>query len=336
MAKHGAEEEYPWDSYDSDTRRSTLAIRMPSVSDMSSGGASRGSILSLPSSNEEPRCKDDINISHVRLSTAVASGVVSLLERDEYMPVTIPEILRVGNKSPLPSRSAFNPFRKPSISYEPIPAVALRQTANTGSKRLSTKRNGSFLARGHKSIPEEDIDMGLLNSAMPMGYSKANTTGIRGFDEQEHPILSPSADATFDIASLADPTTEAQVRDAKLQEAAGILTGGLGAGLKPDATLTSRDLLASRPMTPQSPLTSQFSLSPVSLTRRMTRRISRQGSGLGQQTTLRDLGQIEANKRGEIIEVIMEEEPANPATISEESEQAREPATREGPFVDSK
>lgn len=178
--------------------------------------------------------------------------------------------------------------------------------------------------------------MSLLGSAMPMGLSKQKTAyGTDGADEREEaPILSPSANAAFDISSFTGPMTEAELREVNRQEAGGILTGGLGAGLKPDATLTSSDLLANTPTTPQTPLTPQFPLSPVSLTRRMTRRIPGRGSVLARQPTLREMGQIEANKRGEIIEVIMEEEPAGQPE-SGESEQPKEPPPREEPAVDS-
>ena len=339
MAQHGAGDGYPWDSYDSNPKQPNLASRVSSVSGVSSGEASRGSVVSLPSPNEESQSTDEIDISHVPLSSAVGSGVVSPIERHGQMSAMLPETLRVGNPPSQSIRSAFNPFRKPSVSYEPITDASSRQTGRTASKRFSTMKRGSFIAGRHRSIPEEDIDMSLLGSATPMGYSKQTTAGIDEVDEREHPILSPSADAAFDISSFAGPMTEAELRSANRQEAAGILTGGLGAGLKPDATLTSKDLLASTPTTPQSPTTFHLPLSPVSLTRRMTRTISGRGSGLARQPTLRDLGQIEANKRGEIIEVILEEEPAGqPESLeqTEQTEQAHDPSPEEEPFVDSK
>jgi hypothetical protein len=191
-----------------------------------------------------------------------------------------------------------------------------------------------LLAGRHGSIPEEDFDMNLLSSAMPMGLSEQRTAyGNDGADEREEaPILSPMANAAFDISSLTGPMSEAEWKEINRQEAAGILTGGLGAGLKPDATLTSSDLFASAPPTPQTPLTSQFPLSPVSLTRRMTRRISGRDSALARQPTLREMGQIEANKRGEIIEVIMEEEPAREQSESaKQPEQTKEPPGEEPP-----
>jgi len=62
-------------------------------------------------------------------------------------------------------------------------------------------------------------------------------------DEREDaPIVSPMG-IGFDVSSFTGPPqNEAQLREATQQEAAGILTGGLGAGLKPDTTITSTDL----------------------------------------------------------------------------------------------
>lgn len=343
MAHFGDVGGYPWDAYDPDTRRPALGHRISSVSDVSSGGESRGSVVSLPSPTAEDfhsSSMDEIDISHVRLSSAGASEIVSPIERHGRMAAMLPETLRVGAATPPPSnRSSFNPFRKPSVSYEPIADGSSRRpsySGKNGSKRFSTKRKGSLLAGRHGSIPEEDIDMSLLGSAMPMGLSRQKTAyGADGTDEQEEaPTLTPMTNAAFDISSFTGPMTEAELREVNRQEAAGILTGGLGAGLRPDATLTSSDLFANAPPTPQTPLTPQFPLSPLSLTRRMTRRISGRGSGLTRQPTLRDLGQIEANKRGEIIEVIMEEEPAKDQPEQPEQLERSVQPPGEGPSVD--
>lgn len=331
MAHHGSGDGYPWDAYDPDTRgRPNMRHRISSVSDVSPGGEGRGSVVSLPSPSSEAyrsNSTEEIDISHVRLSSP-GDSVVSPIERHSQISAMLPETLRVGGATPPPSnRSSFNPFRKPSVSYEPISEGSSRRSSlsgKTGSKRFSMKRKVSLLAGRHGSIPEEEIDLSLLGSAMPMGLLKQKTAyGTEDADEREEvPILSPMANAAFDISSFTGPMTEAELREFNRQEAAGILTGGLGAGLKPDATLTSSDLFLSAPSAPTTPVTPQFPLSPVSLTRRMTRRISGHGSGLARTPTLRDLGQIEANKRGEIIEVIMEEPLRE---ISQSAEQVDQP-----------
>jgi len=314
MAHHGSETGYPWDAYDPDTRtRPNIGQRLSSVSDVSSGGQSRNSIVSLPSPSEPLRSTDEIDISHVRLSPR-EEHAVSPIERHNRMTARLPEGLRAGNATPsLPNRS-FNLFRKPSVLYEPLSAGTSRQSSllgRDGAKRFSTKRKSSLLAGRHRSIPEEEIDMSLLGSAAGMGLAEQDTE-YRGIGQREEEApTSPIASGAFDLSSFLGPMTAAEIKEANQQEANGILTGGLGAGLKPDATLRSTDLLANAPLTPATPLGPQSPLSPISLTRRMSRRISGRGPGLTRAPTWRDLGQSEANKRGEIIEVIMEEEQSS-------------------------
>lgn len=339
MAHYGAGDGYLWDAspaYEPHTRsQPNMGYRISSISDMSSGGESRGSVGSLPSPSSEPyrsNSTDEIDISHVRLSPTGDSDVVSPIERHGNISAMLPETLRVGTP-PMPNRSSFNLFRKPSVSYEPISEGPLRRSSlagKSGSKRFSAKRKVSLLSGRHGSIPEEEIDMSLLGSAMPMGRT---TYGREEADEEREqaPILSPMANTAFDISSFTGPMTEAELREVNRQEAAGILTGGLGAGLKPDATLTSSDLFAHAPPTFENPV---MPLSPMSLTRRMTRRISGRGSGLARVPTLRDLGQSEANKRGEIIEVIMEEEPLREETQSTEQIERSQPPPGGEPPVD--
>jgi hypothetical protein len=179
------------------------------------------------------------------------------------------------------------------------------------SKRYSDRRRSSLLHMRHGSIPEaEEYDMSLLGSAMPMAFGKDKTTyGALEEDEREEaPILSPMG---FDVSSFTGPPqNEEQLREVNRQEAAGILTGGLGAGLRPDTTITSTDLIANAP-----PIT------PTGLSRRMSFRTpsfrspSFRAQGLGRTSTVRELGQIEANKRGEIIEVIVEESTVEEPTV---------------------
>ncbi|EHL03726.1 hypothetical protein M7I_0373 [Glarea lozoyensis 74030] len=92
-----------------------------------------------------------------------------------------------------------------------------------------------------------------------------------------------------------NPKNEAEWKAINQKEKDGQLTGGLGAGWTPDETLTSTDLLAKAPPTPTTP----------SLVRRFTLGSAR----IGRAPTLRNLAQIEANKSGKVIEVILETEP---------------------------
>jgi hypothetical protein len=100
MAHHGSGSGYPWDAYDPDTSsRPHMGHRISSISYMSSGGESRGSVVSLPSPTSEgfrSNSTDEIDISHVRLSPAADSDVVSPIERHGRMAAMLPETLRVG------------------------------------------------------------------------------------------------------------------------------------------------------------------------------------------------------------------------------------------------
>lgn len=141
--------------------------------------------------------------------------------------------------------------------------------------------------------------MSLLGAAMPMGMA-SHKTAYASVDEEdpEATVLSPMG---FDVSSfLGPPQNEQQLREVNRQEAAGILTGGLGAGWKPDTTIRSTDLYANAPVTPKT---------PGGLSRGMSFRSPsfKRNPGLTRKQTVRELGQIEANKRGEIIEVIVEE-----------------------------
>lgn len=316
MDHHDLGDGYPWDEFDPTSKRPrSLTHKISSISDVSSrgtptGSSHRGSTVSLPSPSEEgryhPYSKDEeFDVSHVRVSSQ--NDAPPPVERHTRMSMTLPPQLRVGTP-PNTSSKIFKPFRKSSVSYEAIASTsedtAKRNSSGaTGSKRFSTKRKGSLLSGRHGSIQEEEIDMSLLGSAMPMGFSGQNTSyGSLGEEEREGaPMLSPTESGAYDISSLTgpmSPQTEAQLKELNRQEAAGILTGGLGVGLKPETTITSKDLYANVPQTP---------LSPVKPSRRASRRISFRNPGLARAPTLRDLGQNEANKRGEIIEVIVED-----------------------------
>jgi hypothetical protein len=309
MDRNDSRDGYP--GHDSGSDRPALGHRISSILDISSQdlshGGHRDSVISLPSpSSEGPRFRseEESDISHVRLSSAGSSSVTSPIDRSSRhsrLSMLLPGTLRVGSPTS-PSSRGFNPFsRTANTSYEPLEGSSRSSSSNrTGSKRFSATRKSSFLAiQKHGSIPEE-IDMSLLESSMPMGFSKQNTTYVTdaGDAREDAPMVSPE-NGTFDISTFTgpmSPQSEAQLRELNRQEASGILTGGLGVGLKPETTISSSDLYANAPQIPISP-------APV------THRMSFRKTGLVRAPTLRDLGQHEANKRGEIIQVIMEEEP---------------------------
>ncbi|KAL2127445.1 hypothetical protein VTI74DRAFT_10706 [Chaetomium olivicolor] len=99
----------------------------------------------------------------------------------------------------------------------------------------------------------------------------------------------------FDFTNTLGPTNkadEAFINAFQEQEAQGKLTGGLGLGIRTDMTVTESTLLAS---------------SPVS-ERPLSRTLSRVSRPLSRAETVKRLAQSEANRRGEVIEVVMDED----------------------------
>ncbi|KAH6649846.1 hypothetical protein F5144DRAFT_588472 [Chaetomium tenue] len=143
----------------------------------------------------------------------------------------------------------------------------------------------SHAHKHHEAIPEEDgADLGLVNSA----------ASIDGGDT-EKPSIRVTSVPMFDLTHTLGPTTKADedfLKALQQQEAHGKLTGGLGLGIKTDMTVTESALLAASPVAER----------PLSRTFSRARPVSR-------AETLKRLGQSEANKRGEVIEVVMEDAP---------------------------
>ncbi|KAK3325443.1 hypothetical protein B0H66DRAFT_124262 [Apodospora peruviana] len=172
-----------------------------------------------------------------------------------------------------------------SGGYEPVrsPGEASTSPQRRPSRGLG---HGISLRKHHETIPEEEdgIDLGLLiKAAAPMG------------EELPTPIAKDSP--AFDLGSTLGPSTTADdafARTLQAHEAQGKLTGGLGVGIKPDAILTASALLATSPIAERPPSGLPFS----QLDRPM-----------GRHNTIKQLAQSEANKRGEVIEVISEEDP---------------------------
>ncbi|GKT90832.1 DUF3433 domain protein [Colletotrichum tofieldiae] len=148
------------------------------------------------------------------------------------------------------------------------------------SSQASRRMSHATSRRGQATISEEEHDLSLLRSAAPIGQSSQYESVL-----DNEPI--------FDVTAALGPMgyqDEAFVKRLQEQEASGRLTGGLGAGFRPDTTIQGKDLMAS----------------PTSPKRSLTRSFSRRPS-LGRRATIKNRGQDEANKRGEVIEVIMEE-----------------------------
>jgi len=136
----------------------------------------------------------------------------------------------------------------------------------------------------HEAIAEEEYDLSLLKSAAPMGQ-----------DPSREPLRTPSSpdSPAFDPTSTLGPMgfQDAEfIRKLQEEEAKGHLTGGLGTGLKMDTRVFGSQLLSQ----------------PANLQRSLTRRLtSRQPQT--RSAFLRDLGQDEANRRGQVIELVIDE-----------------------------
>ncbi|KAI1199641.1 hypothetical protein F5X97DRAFT_113998 [Nemania serpens] len=146
----------------------------------------------------------------------------------------------------------------------------------------------SFRARVQETIHEdESIDMALLGAAVPPAQSAPYSAVPK--DEPYEPA--------FDMTSFSGPMgaqDQAFLTSLQEQEANGRLTGGLGQGEAPNATIKREHLVSAGP----------------SLARSFTRSLSMQRiSASSARPSWRSLGQEEANKRGEVIEVIVEQQP---------------------------
>ncbi|KAG7288615.1 hypothetical protein NEMBOFW57_004969 [Staphylotrichum longicolle] len=171
-----------------------------------------------------------------------------------------------------------------SIGYSPI--------SSTGDAPPSYKpsRSHTHTHRHHAPIPEEDgMDLGLVRSAASIGVGEE-------MEKSEYTNTRVTSIPMFDFTNTLGPTTkadEAFVKALQEQEAHGKLTGGLGLGIKTDMTVTESALLAASPVAE----------------RPLSRTFSRAGRRMSRTETVKRLGQSEANKRGEVIEVVLEEDP---------------------------
>ncbi|KAL0465499.1 hypothetical protein QR685DRAFT_548438 [Neurospora intermedia] len=158
---------------------------------------------------------------------------------------------------------------------------------NRHSQGRSFAARAAHLNRRHDAIPEEDgIDLGLIQSAAPLGGSPAPA-----------PVPYLRVEPVFDVSAALGPSTDADdkfIRSLQEQEAQGKLTGGLGAGIRTDAVVTESALLATSPISDRG----------SSMRRSFTRAAAR----LSRHDNVKQLAQQEANKRGKVIEVVMDDD----------------------------
>lgn len=177
-------------------------------------------------------------------------------------------------------------------SYAPVSG-----SSGPPSRRPSRgSRMPSLRQPAHDTINEEEYDLSLLSTAAPMGTTPMRTTPT-GKSSQYAPIVEEEDDdfTGFDLTAALGPTTAQDadfLRKLEEEEAKGKLTGGLGMGIQPEAIVRDADLLSS-------PMHGQNNPSRTFTRRNPTKR-------LGRHETIRHMGQDEANRRGEVIEVILD------------------------------
>ncbi|KAH0498254.1 hypothetical protein TgHK011_005517 [Trichoderma gracile] len=201
--------------------------------------------------------------------------------------------------SPASWTGSFSYAGAGGAGYAPVSAQGgpPSRTLSRGSRKPSYS---SVQQTVPESIREEEsYDLSLLQGAAPMGTSRPGARG--GYEaiihEQDEDF---DAVPAFDFTATLGPMTShdsAFIKKLQEQEARGNLTGGLGQGFRADSQVRSGDLLSS-------PTAVQRSLSQ-SLSRSFSRR--NQSKRLSRAEALRHVGQDEANRRGEVIEVIVEE-----------------------------
>ena len=238
---------------------------------------------------------------------------------------------------PAPYSAYDSSYGSNSASYFPGGADSPPATKlNLGrrlSNMLSSRRRGSHLgSQPYGTIQEdepydgsrESIDMASLvrNAAPIVQETSGSNKSYSRIDEHDAEDGAGVVDVPVDLASLSGPSTD---QDELWLANHSKPARGLGPGFGPSIRLRESELLdgtsASHNATPISPIASLArtfsrrwtSLSPVSSPLSPTT-----GSGLPfgrrnmlRQNTVRALAQSEANRRGEIVEVILEEEDGN-------------------------
>lgn len=213
------------------------------------------------------------------------------------------------------SGSAYTPVEPASND---MPSFSARAALSRMGRKVSRRRHRPTQA----AIHEEEYDLSLLQGAAPMDGARGNMVyGIEEEDEEDEDDSEDEGDAGlhgFDVTAALGPTTmethdmELQRKLRQQQEASGHLTGGLGLGFRADSTLRDSDVLQS----------------PTALSRGLSRRLT----GLARRRTIRDIGQEEANRRGEVIEVIHEDTDSDSASVNGREGTRR---TARGPTTES-
>ncbi|KAL6906957.1 hypothetical protein GGI43DRAFT_247477 [Trichoderma evansii] len=185
-----------------------------------------------------------------------------------------------------------------SFSYSGISGRYVPAPLQTGQPaRASSRGRKPSYSAVHQTVPEsireeEPYDLSLLTSAATMGMSGPGSRGRYAAIHEEEDDVVPAFDFTATMGPLGAQDDEF-IRKLQEEESKGHLTGGIGQGFRAGSQMRSEELLSS-PVSEKPGFGRSFSL------RNASKRLNR-------SETLRHMGQDEANRRGEVIEVIMEE-----------------------------
>ena len=235
---------------------------------------------------------EEVNISHVRMTESPAP------EDTSYMWYT--------STGPAPSQRSTGSIRSwgglpwyPLDPYSPVMGEGTTPPTPTPVGRTGSSRAHRWLSKKsgrqtsfHNTIPEENDDAVELLPARAHGIPSAS-------DGNGHIENTLGYDyAGVDLSSFSGPMaphTEKQLMEANNLERNNILTGGLGTDVQP-ITFTTSALVAS---------------SPVDVVHRMR---TRRGTRMSRSSTVRNLAQAEANRRGTPL-AIQEEDPNDIVSI---------------------
>lgn len=206
-----------------------------------------------------------------------------------------------------------------------VPSIPTRTVSRRLSRKSILRTSASF-----DTIMEEDgresIDMAtLLHNAAPIARNFPFSSSGPYAPLARRDLENEDVGTSFDMTGYLGPATSQDasfVKKLQEKEASGKLTLGLGAGFLPDTTMSESEILATSPTVGREGNASLFP--SVSLRRTFSRRglyapaspsplaaspsPTSAADKLRREGTVKALAQNEANRRGEIVEVIMEED----------------------------
>lgn len=208
---------------------------------------------------------------------------------------------------------ASSPFgaAAPGGVYSPVGETHHRHASAADDPARDRRKS----RRLHDTIPEEGETGDMSARRLPQSWGTPSTPYFSVPSQEPEPEPEP---VYQDLSTVGGDLPWGGTMDAdtaalfQKQEASGHLTGGLGEGFRSDATIHQADLVAASPKSPSATPNQAKRKSMLGLGRKATIKAM-----LGRKPTVKDLGQIEANRRGEIIEVVMDSEiPPPPQRVT--------------------